>query len=222
MNHASATNISVFYLLALIASFLLFGVVSATKAACSSTEYNDPASAIFVVGSVNFDVTLHTELPKSEETMRAYNSNIHRALGGKGANQAVGVKKSLMRPNQSEVYFVGKFGDDDEGKWLSNTLSDEYSINLKYSESIQNVSSGTGIVLLSKKGVASSSLSRAPTLSGRSRKAHFKTSSRMSFLRQNQKYLQTRAWQVIKMNTVQTLRYRENLFFCYSARFLML
>jgi len=156
MNHASATNISVFYLLALIASFLLFGVVSATKAACSSTEYNDPASAIFVVGSVNFDVTLHTELPKSEETMRAYNSNIHRALGGKGANQAVGVKKSLMRPNQSEVYFVGKFGDDDEGKWLSNTLSDEYSINLKYSESIQNVSSGTGIVLLSKKGVASS------------------------------------------------------------------
>ena len=156
MNHASATNVCIFSLLALIASFLLLGIVSATKAACSSTEYNDPASAIFVVGSVNFDVTVHTELPKSEETMRAYNSNIYRALGGKGANQAVGVKKSLMRPHQSEVYFVGKFGDDEEGKWLSNTLSDEYFVNLKYSESIQNVSSGTGIVLLSKEGVASS------------------------------------------------------------------
>ena len=35
-------------------------------------------------------------------------------------------------------------------------LSNEFSINLKYSESIRNVSSGTGIVLLSKSGVASS------------------------------------------------------------------
>ncbi|CCO14826.1 ribokinase [Bathycoccus prasinos] len=149
----------IFSMIALIASSILLGIVSASsevQSACSSRRLINNVPAIFVVGSVNFDVTVHTELPKSEETMRAYNSNIHRALGGKGANQAVGAKMSLLRPQDSVVYFVGKFGDDEEGKWLFNTLSEEYSVNLKHSESIRNVSSGTGFVLLSKEGVASS------------------------------------------------------------------
>jgi len=118
----------IFSMIALIASSILLGIVSASsevQSACSSRRLINNVPAIFVVGSVNFDVTVHTELPKSEETMRAYNSNIHRALGGKGANQAVGAKMSLLRPQDSVVYFVGKFGDDEEGKWLFNTLSED-------------------------------------------------------------------------------------------------
>ena len=59
---------------------------------------------------------------------------------------------SLLRPQDSVVYFVGKFGDDEEGKWLFNTLSEEYSVNLKHSESIRNVSSGTGFCFIVEGG----------------------------------------------------------------------
>ena len=147
--HNVANNVSFFLMFALISSFFRPGI------ALSTSPCSDVVTPIFVVGSANFDITVHTELPKSEETIRAFNSKIYRALGGKGANQAVGAKKSLLNPD-SEVYFIGRAGEDDEGKWLFDMLSNEFSINLKYSESIRNVSSGTGIVLLSKEGVASS------------------------------------------------------------------
>ena len=147
--HNVANNVSFFLMFALISSFFRPGIALPTSP-CSNV-----VTPIFVVGSANFDITVHTELPKSEETIRAFNSKIYRALGGKGANQAVGAKKSLLNPD-SEVYFIGRAGEDDEGKWLFDMLSNEFSINLKYSESIRNVSSGTGIVLLSKEGVASS------------------------------------------------------------------
>lgn len=147
--HNVANNVSFFLMFALISSFFRPGI------ALSTSPCSNVVTPIFVVGSANFDITVHTELPKSEETIRAFNSKIYRALGGKGANQAVGAKKSLLNPD-SEVYFIGRAGEDDEGKWLFDMLSNEFSINLKYSESIRNVSSGTGIVLLSKEGVASS------------------------------------------------------------------
>ena len=71
--------------------------------------------------------------------MRAYNSNIiERSVGKAQIKQSA--RMSLLRPQDSVVYFVGKFGDDEEGKWLFNTLSEEYSVNLKHSESIRNVS----------------------------------------------------------------------------------
>jgi len=110
---------------------------------------------IYVVGSINYDLTIRTELPKAEETIRAFDSHITRALGGKGANQAVQARKTFFSFDTSEVYFIGKVGNDDEGKWLMNELEDKYSVNLTFTEQKQ-VSSGTGIVLLSKDGLASS------------------------------------------------------------------
>lgn len=61
---------------------------------------------IYVLGSINFDLTIFAErFPEVGETIKG--NSILVALGGKGANQAVSVKKL-----NGDVLFIGRLGDD--------------------------------------------------------------------------------------------------------------
>lgn len=73
---------------------------------------------IVVVGSLNLDLVIHAErIPLQGETVPG--SGYDESLGGKGANQAVGVAKLGAR-----VCMVGKVGSDDYGQRLLTGVSE--------------------------------------------------------------------------------------------------
>lgn len=76
------------------------------------------AGRIVVVGSVNADLVLHVDRhPAPGETVLG--TDARRYPGGKGANQAVAAARM-----GADVGFVGKVGDDAEGRMLTTALRD--------------------------------------------------------------------------------------------------
>lgn len=87
---------------------------------------------IIVVGSTNFDTVMRVKsLTRDGETTAA--KRIQQYLGGKGANQAVGVAKL-----GSKCCFMTSFGSDWTGKFLSSKFS-EFNISL-YSQHSNDLS----------------------------------------------------------------------------------
>lgn len=75
---------------------------------------------IVVVGSINIDITLNVdELPQPGKTISANKSST--ALGGKGANQAIGVSK-LEYP----VSLIGKVGNDYDASIIYNVMFENH------------------------------------------------------------------------------------------------
>jgi ribokinase len=82
------------------------------------------AQKIIVVGSVNIDITLNVDtLPQPGRTISSNSSSI--SLGGKGANQAIGVAK-LNHP----VALIGKVGNDYESTLIFHSIS-EYDVDVR-------------------------------------------------------------------------------------------
>lgn len=79
---------------------------------------------IVVVGSINIDVTLNvTELPQPGKTISTNKHSV--SLGGKGANQAVGVAKL-----GNEVALIGKVGNDYDST-LVYTCMEEHHVDIQ-------------------------------------------------------------------------------------------
>ncbi|MCX8095198.1 MAG: ribokinase [Caldisericia bacterium] len=99
---------------------------------------------IYVLGSINFDLTIFVEkFPEIGETIKG--NSILSSLGGKGANQAISVKKL-----NGEVLFIGRLGDDYFGKFLLNSLDD---FKLNYEIKIENnTNTGIAIINVDKNG----------------------------------------------------------------------
>lgn len=75
---------------------------------------------ILVVGSINTDYTFSVnQIPQSGKTTRINNMNI--SLGGKGANQAVGVAKF-----GHEVSLIGEIGHDTDSDFIIDILEKEH------------------------------------------------------------------------------------------------
>lgn len=78
------------------------------------------SNKIAILGSINVDTTYHVErFPQPGETISAISKS--SAPGGKGANQAVATARS-----GAKTYFVGKVGDDNEGKFMLEALREEH------------------------------------------------------------------------------------------------
>ena len=73
---------------------------------------------ILVVGSINMDMTIHTErMPVLGETITG--NGFFTAFGGKGVNQAVALAKQ-----GADVKFIGAAGADANGAACVNNLKD--------------------------------------------------------------------------------------------------
>lgn len=71
---------------------------------------------ILVIGSLNADMTIHTDrMPSLGETVEGYDFSVN--AGGKGANQAVAVAKL-----GGKVKFLGAVGNDSNGNMLLDNL----------------------------------------------------------------------------------------------------
>ena len=90
---------------------------------------------IFVLGSMNMDMVMQAErLPRAGETIRG--TGFFLNAGGKGANQAVAVKRS-----GGALKFCACVGDDVFGERLINTLR-EYEVDTENVRTIDGTSSG--------------------------------------------------------------------------------
>ena len=99
---------------------------------------------ILVVGSSNVDITLQVDkFLAPGETCAAISKSI--ALGGKGLNQAIALKRS-----GADVTFVTCLGDDESGKMIEKTIKENKldSIIIKK----DNASSGQAYILVDSKG----------------------------------------------------------------------
>jgi len=93
---------------------------------------------IYVLGSINFDLVIFLKkFPEIGETVKG--NSIFFNLGGKGANQAITIKKL-----NGDVIFIGRVGDDYFGKYLINNLN---QFNLNYEIKIDN-NLNTGIAII--------------------------------------------------------------------------
>lgn len=96
-------------------------------------------SKIIVVGSINMDLVSNVEeFAKPGETISALDFN--KYPGGKGANQAVALAR-----NNEDVYFIGAIGNDENGHYLKNLLSDNH-INTDGIEVKNNTPTGTAFI----------------------------------------------------------------------------
>ena len=74
---------------------------------------------ILVVGSSNIDTTLYVKsLPKDGETISALSRSV--ALGGKGLNQAIAIKRA-----GGEITFLTSLGEDPDGNLVIEQLNKE-------------------------------------------------------------------------------------------------
>lgn len=96
---------------------------------------------IFVLGSLNTDLTINTKVfPKEGETVAGY--GFKTAYGGKGLNQAIAAAKL-----GANVKFLGSVGNDDYGKKLVNLLK-EWNIDVTDIKISEVSSSGTAVIIL--------------------------------------------------------------------------
>lgn len=95
---------------------------------------------IYVLGSVNFDMTMYTDkIPDTGETVSGYDfiSN----SGGKGANQAVAVSKL-----GGDAYLIGSVGKDFFGRQCLDILK-KFGVNLKFVQQ-SDTATGTAVVII--------------------------------------------------------------------------
>ncbi|MGB9749566.1 MAG: ribokinase [Caldisericia bacterium] len=99
---------------------------------------------IYVLGSINFDLVIFLKkFPEIGETIKG--DSILFNLGGKGANQAISVKKL-----NGDVFFIGRVGDDYFGKYLINNLK---TFNLDYEIKIdRDVNTGIALINVDDEG----------------------------------------------------------------------
>ena len=110
--------------------------------AASVTSITRP---VVVVGSINADLLCTLDaVPAPGETVLA--TDLHRAGGGKGANQAVAVARFGGR-----VRMVGRVGDDDAGAGLIRDLA-EAGVDTTDVVRLAGVPSGTAIVMITPDG----------------------------------------------------------------------
>ena len=103
---------------------------------------------IVVIGSVNMDLVCRVkQMPKPGQTLLG--NDFVTIPGGKGANQAVAAAKLAREP--SEVYFVGRVGEDDFGQRLLNGLV-QHNVQTRFVTITEGVSSGVGVILVDAKG----------------------------------------------------------------------
>lgn len=97
---------------------------------------------VFVIGSINMDLVMSlSRLPMLGESKKGH--GFFQNQGGKGANQALAVKKL----GHDNVHFLGAVGDDDNGKSLLKTI-ESYGINVDGVKVHKNINSGVCIILL--------------------------------------------------------------------------
>ncbi len=115
---------------------------------CQSNGVVKPAQRIVVIGSINMDLVCRTpRIPRPGETISG--EGLITVPGGKGANQAVAAAK-LADP-QTDVYMVGRVGDDDFGQRLLNGLT-QHRVRTEFVTVTEGTSSGCAIVLVDRKG----------------------------------------------------------------------
>jgi len=99
---------------------------------------------IYVLGSINFDLVIFLKkFPEIGETVEG--NSIFFNLGGKGANQAISIKKL-----NGDVMFIGRVGDDYFGKYLINNLNQynlDYEINID-----KDLNTGMAIIDVDENG----------------------------------------------------------------------
>lgn len=97
---------------------------------------------IAVVGSINSDYFVEADvLPKTGETILG--NNFFRALGGKGANQAVAASRL-----GAQVSFFGSVGNDDNGNFAKDTFLQE-NIETSFLHFENNAHTGAAFVEIS-------------------------------------------------------------------------
>ena len=107
-----------------------------------------PAQRIVVIGSINMDLVCRTpRIPKAGQTILG--ESMITIPGGKGANQAVAAGK--LADSQTDVYFVGRVGDDDFGQRLMNQLT-QHNVRTEHLTVSEGTSSGCAMVLVDRKG----------------------------------------------------------------------
>lgn len=95
---------------------------------------------IFVLGSVNFDLTIYTDkLPNTGETVCGY--DFMSNSGGKGANQAVAVSKL-----GGEACLIGSVGNDFFGQQCLDILK-KFGVDLQFVQ-MSDKSTGTAVVII--------------------------------------------------------------------------
>lgn len=112
----------------------------------NSVRYHEkPKHKIVIVGSINMDVTLNVpRLPQTGETVLALGQRSW--LGGKGANQAIGVSRF-----GADAFMIGKLGNDVYGKQLFECLSRE-QVNMQGVSFSQDHFSGTAFINVQSNG----------------------------------------------------------------------
>ena len=99
---------------------------------------------ILVVGSSNIDTTLYVRsLPKDGETISALSRNV--ALGGKGLNQAIAIKRA-----GGEITFLTSLGEDPDGNLVIEQLNKEEIPS--YISFKKEVKTGSAFINVSEKG----------------------------------------------------------------------
>ena len=97
---------------------------------------------IFIVGSLNMDLTIKTPyIPKAGETITG--SDFITNCGGKGANQATAAGKL-----GGVVHMYGAVGNGAVGRALINNLSNA-NVDTKFVKSIDNISTGIAVIIIS-------------------------------------------------------------------------
>ena len=102
-------------------------------------------SKVCVLGSINLDIVYKVRnMPLIGQTIMG--ESLEYIPGGKGANQAVAVRRM-----GAEVSFIGKVGKDDNGKSLVEKLKSE-GINTDYIFNDDKSSTGTAIIAVNGHG----------------------------------------------------------------------
>jgi ribokinase len=103
---------------------------------------------IVVVGSVNMDLVCRVpRMAGAGETILG--SDLVTVPGGKGANQAVAAAKLARRG--TDVYLLGRVGDDDFGQRLMNGLN-HHGVKTDYVTVTEAAASGCAMILVDRKG----------------------------------------------------------------------
>lgn len=107
-----------------------------------------PAKRIVVIGSINMDLVCRTDrIPAAGETILG--DDLITVPGGKGANQAVAAAK--LANAQTDVYLVGRVGNDDFGQRLLNGLS-QHRVRTEHVTITEGAASGCAMILVDRKG----------------------------------------------------------------------
>lgn len=114
------------------------------------SEAENPRSAshpgVIVLGSVNVDLVVKTSrLPAPGETV--VGGEFYRAVGGKGANQAVAAARCSPRP----VALVGAVGDDDLGRESRVQLETE-NLDCRRLKTVANTATGVALITVDAQG----------------------------------------------------------------------